>query len=209
MISYIRGEVIDHNESSVVVDVNGLGYEVFVPYRVLCSLERTTGQIELYTYLAVKEDQVALYGFSSKEELKAFKLLITVSGIGPKGALAILSNMTTENLILAVLSDDAKSISKVPGIGAKTAGKLVIELKDKFSLSDTLHAPISAESVGISPEGEKKGTADNDSSARDEAISALVSLGYSSSEALKAVRAADTGEGMTTEQLLKSSLKYL
>lgn len=209
MISYIRGEVIDHNESSVVIDVNGLGYEIFVPYRVLCSLERVTGQVELYTYLAVKEDQIALYGFSSKEELKAFKLLITVSGIGPKGALAILSNMTTEDLILAVLSDDAKSISKVPGIGAKTAGKLVIELKDRFSLQDTLHAPSALEIQGGGSKINEDQTGEGAQTALDEAVSALTALGYSSTEALKAVRAVDNAKNMTTEQILKNSLKYL
>lgn len=206
MISYIRGEVIDKNDSSVVIDVNGIGYEVFVPNRVLGSIDRSTGPVELYTYLQVKEDGLSLFGFTSKQDLRTFKLLITVSGIGPKGALSILSNTSTENLILYVVSEDVKAISKLPGIGAKTAGKLVLELKDKFSLSDTLKVDQAILTPDKADFREESALA---SAARDEAIAALVSLGYSASESVKAVRSVQNAEEMTSEQLLKASLKLI
>ena len=213
MISYIRGDVLFRNESSVVIDVNGIGYEVFVPYNVLCTLERTGGQVELYTYLQVKEDGIALFGFATRQDLNTFKLLITVNGIGPKGALGLMSYMTTKDLILAVLADDAKAISKAPGIGAKTAGKLILELKDKFKLEDTLGtgtdfgfagdtANTAAASAGVSE-------SDEFAAMKSEAVQALTALGYSSSEALKAIRSVPEEEGMTVEKLLKLGLKYL
>ncbi len=218
MISYIRGEVLFRNESSVVIDVNGLGYEVFVPYNVMCALERATGVIELYTYMQVKEDGMALFGFASKQDLSTFKLLITVNGIGPKGAMGIMSYMTTQDLILAVLSDDVKAIAKAPGIGSKTAGKLILELKDKFKLEDTLSgagfdavalkgSAAAAASAGAA--GTEEASSARDSQMRNEAVQALVALGYSSSEALKAVRSVPDEDGMTVETLLKKSLKYL
>lgn len=206
MISYLRGEVIDRNDSSVILDVGGVGYEVFVPYRVLCTLERNRGTAELYTYMQVLEDRINLYGFLTKQDLKTFKLLITVSGIGPKGALSIMSAMTTEDLILAVVSDDSKTIARTPGIGPKTAAKLVLELKDKFSLQDTLMAddpvPAAAADAGAAPD-------DGASMVRNETVQALTALGYSASEALKAVRSVEMTPGMTSEQLLKQSLKYI
>ena len=213
MISYIRGDVLFRNESSVVIDVNGIGYEVFVPYNVLCTLERTGGQVELYTYLQVKEDGISLFGFATRQDLNTFKLLITVNGIGPKGALGLMSYMTTKDLILAVLADDAQAISKAPGIGAKTAGKLILELKDKFKLEDTLGtgtdfgfagdtANTAAASAGVSE-------SDEYAAMKSEAVQALTALGYSSSEALKAIRSVPEEEGMTVEKLLKLGLKYL
>ena len=211
MISYIRGDVLFRHEQSVVIDVNGIGYEVFVPYNVLCAMERTQGsQVELYTYLQVKEDGIALFGFADRQELSMFKHLITVNGIGPKGALGILSYMSTRDLMLAVLAEDAKAIAKAPGIGAKTAGKLILELKDKFKLEDTFSSGISAADLGISevPAAAKTDT-DEYSEIKNEAVQALTALGYSSSEALKAVRSVPAEEGMTVEQLLKAALKYI
>ena len=211
MISYIRGDVLFRNESSVVIDVNGIGYEVFVPYPVLCAMERAKGsQVELYTYLQVKEDGVALFGFADRQDLATFKYLITVNGIGPKGALGIMSYMSTKDLMLAVLAEDAKAIAKAPGIGAKTASKLIIELKDKFKLEDTFDGGISAADLGVS--AAKAGAApepDDISEIKNEAVQALTALGYSSSEALKAVRSVPAEEDMTVEKLLKAALKYI
>ena len=218
MISYIRGEVLFRNESSVVIDVNGIGYEVFVPYNVMCAMERASGEVELYTYLQVKEDGVALFGFASRQDLNTFKLLITVNGIGPKGAMGIMSYMTTRDLILAVLADDVKAIAKAPGIGSKTAGKLILELKDKFKLEDTLGgggvtlpgnqgAAFVAATAGSA--SAKDGAQDENAEMRNEAVQALAALGYSSSEALKAVRSVPDEEGLTVEMLLKKSLKFL
>lgn len=206
MISYIRGDVLFRNENSVVIDVNGIGYEVYVPYNVMCALERANGQVELYTYLQVKEDGVALFGFMTRQDLRTFKLLITVNGIGPKGALGIMSNMTTEELMLAVLADDAKAIAKAPGIGAKTAGKLVLELKDKFKLED---AYTEGDVVPAAPAGAAKAAQQVNSQARNEAVQALTALGYSSSEALKAVRSVPDADTLSTEEIIKKSLKYI
>jgi Holliday junction DNA helicase RuvA len=211
MISYIRGDVLFRNEQSVVIDVNGIGYEVFVPYNVLCAMERAQGtQVELYTYLQVKEDGIALFGFADRQELAMFKHLITVSGIGPKGALGILSHMSTRDLMLAVLAEDAKAIAKAPGIGAKTASKLIIELKDKFKLEDTFDSGISAADLGVNAAAAKAAPeSDETAEIKNEAVQALTALGYSSSEALKAVRSVPAEEGATVEQLLKSALKYI
>lgn len=227
MISYIRGEVLFRNESSVVIDVGGIGYEVFVPYNVMCAMERATGQVELYTYMQVKEDGVALYGFADRQDLRTFKLLITVSGIGPKGALGIMSYMTTQDLMLAVLADDVKAIAKAPGIGAKTAGKLVLELKDKFKLEDTLgdssldfvtgtNGQDVTGAVTSGTKGGKDKKTDSPASdkeritaARNEAVQALTALGYSSSEALKAVRKVPDSDDLTVESILKQSLKFI
>lgn len=213
MISYIRGDVLFRNENSVVIDVNGIGYEVFVPYNVMCTLERASGQVELYTYMQVKEDGVALFGFMTRQDLRTFKLLITVNGIGPKGALGIMSYMTTEDLMLAVLADDAKAIAKAPGIGAKTAGKLVLELKDKFKLEDSYTesgAAIAATAGGAGEAAVSSAVSSKDNSAaKNEAIAALTALGYSSSEALKAVRSVPDADALSTEEILKKSLKFI
>ncbi len=204
MISYIRGELIDRTDSTVVLDVNGIGYEIWVPYGTLCSVSQRGGIVELYTYLQVKEDQIALFGFKTKSDLRAFKLLITVNGIGPKGALSIMSSMSTEDLMLAVISEDVKTIAKTPGIGAKTAGKMVLELKDKFSLSDTLD-----DNIGISKAGSGAAKTEEESQVRNETVQALTALGYSASEALKAVRGIEITADMTPEMLLKLSLKNM
>lgn len=207
MISYLRGTVHERTDSSVILDVNGVGYEVFAPYRTLCRLERSHEEVELYTYLQVTEDHFSLFGFLNRQDLKTFKLLIGVSGIGPKGALSILSNMTTEDLILAVVSEDSKTIAKTPGIGAKTAAKLVLELKDKFSLSDTLTAPsFDAVDSGSVP---ANGALSIDNETRNDAVAALTALGYSASDALKAVRMVEPEEGMTSDRLLKLALKNI
>lgn len=233
MISYIRGEVLFRNESSVVIDVGGIGYEVYVPYNVMCAMERATGQVELYTYMQVKEDGVALFGFADRQDLRTFKLLITVNGIGPKVALGIMSYMTTQDLMLAVLADDVKAIAKAPGIGSKTAGKLILELKDKFKFEDTLgDASLNAVIDGTAgvPGGSgtaassgasgtkasagsqaSSGASDKDriTAARNEAVQALTALGYSSSEALKAVRKVPDSDDLTVETIIKQSLKFI
>lgn len=207
MIAYLRGIVHERTENSVILDVNGVGYEVFVPYRTLCRLERSTEEVELYTFLQVTEDHFALFGFMNRQDLKTFKLLIGVSGIGPKGALGILSYMTTEELIMAVVSGDHKTIAKTPGIGAKTAAKLVLELKDKFSLSDALDTSVGAEDRSGSDSFAAGAAIDSDT--RNDAVAALTALGYSPSESLRAVRSVEPEEGMTSDRLLKLALKNI
>ena len=157
--------------------------------------------MKLHTYLQISENGIGLYGFLTKDELNVFKLLITVNGIGPKGAVGILSALSANDLRLAVLADDDKAIAKAPGIGPKTAKKLILELKDKFHLEDAL------EEIAAPAKMVSHGSEVND--AAMEAVQALTALGYSNSDALKAVRMADTKEMTNTEEILKAALKQL
>ncbi len=198
MITYIKGELTEINDSNIIVECYGVGYEIMVPASIIPELPRIGDNVKIYTYQYVREDILDLYGFLTKDDLKIFKLLITVNGIGPKGALSILSVIRPDDLRLYVLSDDVKAIQRAPGIGGKTAQKLIIELKDKLSLSDVIDK--SFDNAIVSP------VAGN---ARDEAIEALVSLGYSSSEAIRAVRDIPSGNDMDSEMLLREALKKL
>lgn len=198
MITYIKGELTEINDSNIIVECYGVGYEIMVPASIIPELPRIGDNVKIYTYQYVREDILDLYGFLTKDDLNIFKLLITVNGIGPKGALSILSVIRPDDLRLYVLSDDVKAIQRAPGIGGKTAQKLIIELKDKLSLSDVIDK--SFDNAIVSP------VAGN---ARDEAIEALVSLGYSSSEAIRAVRDIPSGNDMDSEMLLREALKKL
>ncbi|MBE5957987.1 MAG: Holliday junction branch migration protein RuvA [Lachnospiraceae bacterium] len=197
MISYIKGELVNIKNDSIVVDNNGIGYNIFIPTSILASLPHCGSEVKIHTYFLVREDTQSLYGFLKPDDLEIFKLLISVSGIGPKGALAILSTLTPDELRFAILSDDSKAISKAPGVGSKTAQRCIIELKDKINIADTSDASIVIES----------GSAD-DSSVKNEAISALVALGYTQSEAYKVVSSVVT-EDSTVEDVLKQALKKL
>lgn len=202
MISFLKGCIEEKNEKSIFLDVNGVGYEVYMPTGSASMLPSVGETVKIHTYLQISENGVGLYGFLTKDELNVFKLLITVNGIGPKGAVGILSALTANELRLAVLSDDDKAISKAPGIGAKTAKKLILELKDKFHLEDALEEFEEPSKAVVRGKAEL-----NDAHA--EAVQALTALGYSNSDALKAVRMADNGEIVSTEDLLKAALKQL
>ena len=202
MISFLKGTIEEKSEKSIFLDVNGVGYEVYMPTGSASMLPSVGEDVKIHTYLQISENGVGLYGFLTKDELNVFKLLITVNGIGPKGAVGILSALSANELRLAVLSDDDKAISKAPGIGAKTAKKLILELKDKFHLEDALEE-IAEPVKAVSHAGKDA------SAAQMEAVQALVALGYSNSDALKAVRLADSAEGGSTEDLLKAALKQL
>ena len=205
MISYIRGKLLDWSEDgSVIIDVNGVGFEISVPTRTLGMITATNGDVELFTYLQVKEDAFSLYGFSTKEEMSVFRKIVSVSGVGPKGALSILSSMTREQFILAVVSEDEASIAKSPGIGKKTAAKIVLELKDKFKLEDSFAA--GTDSTEILKATVSKNT---NNEAKNDAVAALCALGYSSSEALKAVREVNITDDMSVDDILRLSLKNL
>ncbi|WFR59876.1 Holliday junction branch migration protein RuvA [Anaerocolumna sp. AGMB13025] len=206
MISYIKGELTEVSEEGITIEANGLGYEVRMPLSSLDSLPRTGSQLKVYTYLYVREDAIGLFGFLTRDDLKVFKLLITVNGIGPKGALGILSAITPDDLRFAVLSDDVKTIAKAPGIGNKTASKLIIELKDKLKLEDAFEQKLINQMEGQPP---LKGTGSVAADIRKEAIEALVVLGYSATDAAKVVRNTEIKEGMTSEDVLKQSLKSL
>ncbi len=198
MLAFVKGKLDTVTGDYIIVENQGNGYEILVPGSVIQAMPQVGNEVKIYTYLYVREDVLQLYGFLTKDQLDMFKLLITVNGIGPKGALGILTVMDVDALRLAILSDDAKSIAKSPGIGAKTAGKLILELKDKCHLEDIL------DSGGdrTSPFAETA-----DSGARNEAIQALVALGYSASEAAAAVRKVKASEDMSVEDILKQSLK--
>jgi len=199
MISFIRGELVEVLEDTVVVDHDGIGYNVKVPMSVLSGMPGCGQQIKLFTYMYVREDAINLYGFLSRDDLNIFKMMLGVSGIGPKGALAILSTMTSNELRLAVVSDDAKAIAKAPGVGLKTAQKLIIEIKGRISMPD-----FAGDTTPLLPTAEEVG---ND--ARTEAIAALMALGYSNSEAVLAVKKVEFTEDMDAEAVLKASLKHL
>lgn len=200
MLAFVKGILDTVAEDYIVVENRGVGYEILVPGSVVQAMPQTGNEVKIYTYLYVREDVLQLYGFLTKDQMNMFKLLITVNGIGPKGALGILSVMDVDALRLAILSDDAKSIAKSPGIGAKTASKLILELKDKCHLEDILDSG----GVGAQPLPDAL-----NNEARNDAIQALVALGYSASEAAAAVRKVDVTENMSVEDILKHSLKNI
>lgn len=209
MIAFIEGTIVKKTVSTVVVaTASGMGYELFVPVTDIQQLPATGSRILLHTYLQVKEDGVALFGFLTEEALQIFKLLITVSGIGPKGAIGILSGISLDDLRFAVLAEDTKTISKIPGIGAKTAGKLVLELKDKFKLEDAVEAKLAHGEAAGADTG-SAGRGNHAAVLREEAAQALAALGYSMTEALKVLRNVEVTDTTTVEELLKLGLKNL
>lgn len=200
MYSYIKGILMETDEESVVLETGGIGYHVYTTGQTFSRLPSVGNEIKIYTYLHVREEAMLLFGFLTKDELRVFKLLLGVSGIGPKGALAVLSVMTTDDLRFAVLGEDAKAIAKAPGIGAKTAQRLILELKDKLSLEDAFEQKL---------EHVQEDLANQMQGAKNEAVQALVALGYSSSEALKALNGIDITETMDVEDILKQALKKM
>lgn len=202
MIGYLKGEVAGIYGDRIIIEVNGIGYNVIMPASSLDLIDGLGISIKVYTYLAVREDAMHLYGFLTRDDLEFFKLLIQVNGIGPKGALALLSVMTTDDLRFAILSDDAKKIGKAPGIGPKTAQRVIIDLKDKVSLEDAFEEKL------LNSRGESEGKASL-SEAREEAAQALIALGYSSTDAYKGVRGADITGDDDVETILKKALKNM
>lgn len=199
MYSYIKGELVEILDDVIVVEAGQIGYNIHIPASMIDNFTGTGQEVKIYTYLQVKEDDMQLYGFLTRDDLNIFKLLLGVNGIGPKGALAVLSVMTPDDLRFAVLGEDAKSIAKAPGIGNKTAQRVILELKDKISLEDAFEAKTAhvAEGQSATP------------SVKNEAVQALTALGYSSSEALKAVSGVEFTEDITVEEVLKEALKQM
>lgn len=200
MISYIRGKLAAVEEEKVILDVGGVGYGIFMPGQSMGRLPAIGSEVQLHTYLNVREDAMQLFGFLTRDDLKIFKLVIGVSGIGPKGGLSILSKLTPDDLRFAVLSGDAKAISAAPGIGKKTAEKLIIELKDKLSMEDMIRESVSEEAV--IPQSGITGI-------QSDAVQALTALGYGSTEALRAVKQVAVTEETDVETVLKQALKYM
>lgn len=200
MISYIKGELAEVSEDMIVVETAGIGYNIRVPASILAGLPAMGCPVKIYTYFQVREDAMQLFGFLTRDDLDIFKLLLGVNGVGPKVALGVLSVLSADDLRFAILSDDVKAISKAPGLGPKTAKKVILELKDKLSLEEAFEKKISHnEAVGTSAA----------SSARDEAVQALVALGYSSSDALRVVRSLAGTEDMDVEEILKLALRQM
>lgn len=201
MIAYLKGIVEEVSETRLVLEVNEIGYQIFISARDAADMPGRGEKVKIHTYLNVKEDAMQLFGFLSEDDLEMYKLLLNVNGIGPKAALGVLSVMTADDLRFAVLSDDVKAISRAPGVGGKTAQKLILELKDKLKLEDAFEkklastARLGAESVAVD--------------AKSEAVQALTALGYSNSDALRAVRKAEVTDDMDTETILKLALKQM
>ena len=202
MIAFIQGELCDAGQDTIVVACHGIGYEIQIPVSVAQVLPDPGNVVKIYTYTYVREDALGLFGFLTKDDLKIFKLLITVNGVGPKAALAILSAMTADELRFAILAEDAKAIAKAPGIGPKTAKRMIIELKDKLNLESMIEGHGDAE-MSLSDPG------DADANVRDEVIMALTALGYGNTEAVRAVRAVSGADEMDSETLLKQALKKI
>ena len=199
MIAYISGALVSAGENYIVIDNHGMGYRIFVSGKFLEHIPAYGTQIKIYTHMYIREDELTLYGFHSEEELSVFRILIGISGVGPKVAMAILTALTIQELQLAVISEDAKTISKANGVGAKGASRIILELKDKLKMEDMMDAAYEQSIVQDTQ---------NLNAARD-AILALVNLGYSNSEAALAVKKIGDTSQMDIESILKAALKKL
>ena len=200
MIGYLKGEVAGIYEDRIVLEVGGIGYNIFMAASSLDLIDGVGEIIKIYTYLLVREDALSLYGFLTKDDLELYKLLISVNGIGPKGGLALLSVMTSDDLRFAILSGDAKQIGKAPGIGPKTAQRLIIDLKDKVSLQDAFE--LKTENTVRNKEKDTLGVI------REEAVEALTALGYSQSDSYRAVRSVGNDVN-DVESVLKAALSNM
>lgn len=200
MIGYIKGILAEIEEESIILENGNIGYCVRIPGLVMDRLPAVGSEVKLYTYMYVREDAISLFGFFTKDELEVFKLLLTVSGVGPKAALGILSALSCSDLRIAVHSQDSKAIAKAPGIGAKTAQRIIIDLKDKLKLEDAWNADENDSGIA---------NVDAGSVVQKEAIEALTALGYGVSEAAAAVRKVEITVDMSVEECLKASLKYI
>ena len=199
MIAYISGALVSAGENYIVIDNHGMGYRIFVSGKFLEHIPAYGTQIKIYTHMYIREDELTLYGFHSEEELPVFRILIGISGVGPKVAMAILTALTIQELQLAVISEDAKTISKANGVGAKGASRIILELKDKLKMEDMMDAAYEQSIVQDT----------QDLNAARDAILALVNLGYSNSEAALAVKKIGDTSQMDIESILKAALKKL
>ena len=201
MYSYIKGELAEKNIDNIVIETGGIGYCIYIPSQSFDYLPDEGEEIKVYTYLYIREDAMILYGFFSKDDLEIFKMLITVSGIGPKGGLAILSTLSADDLRFAILSGDSKAISKAPGVGSKTAQRVILDLKDKLSLEDAFEKKLANQAAGPAPS--------ISSAVKNDAVMALNALGYSSTESRKAVSKVEITDDMDVEDVLKQALKNM
>lgn len=204
MISFIHGILAEKEDGYIVVEAGGVGYGINVPLSVLAQLPTVGEEIKVYTHYAVKEDGQSLYGFLFREDREMFRRLISVNGVGPKGALAILSALEPDDLRLAIVTGDVKSISRAQGIGQKTAQRVILDLKDK--IGNEFLTGSSRREAGGSDEPLR---AQAGGTAVSEAIDALTVLGYTRIEAGRAVRRLDIPEDAGTEDILKAALRII
>ncbi len=207
MIAFVRGPLIQVEEDHVVVEAGGVGLEVRIPGSVFGQLPPLGEEVRLYTYFQVREEGMSLYGFLNRQDKTMFKQLLSVNGVGPKGALGILSVLDPDDLRVAIASGDAKAIAKAPGIGVKTAQRVILDLKDKISMDQLTESW--AASAGGSRGGQGEDPGAGLFGAAREAVLALAALGYSNGEAARAVKQVELKEGMAAEDVLKASLKHL
>ena len=197
MISYIKGRLEIKAKDYIVVDVSGIGYKIFMSETAISELEKGT-EVKVFTYMRVREDDISLYGFLNNEELVTFELLISVGGVGAKSAIIILSNITPSKFALAVITNDVNTLKKLPGIGAKTAGRIILELKDKMKTE---------QSIEESKNEEIKEAIVLDNKAND-ALEALCVLGYTKKDVENVIAKIDTTK-LTVEEIIRQGLKYL
>lgn len=198
MYAYITGTIVEKNNEGIIIENNGIGYNIFMPKSKIDIIPDEGMEARIFTYTLVREDAFLLYGFAKREELNIFKKLISVSGIGPKGALSILSTLTVEELVIALANRDAAAISKAPGVGKKSAERLVIDLNDK----------VSKEEIEVSIDGVDK-PSDDMTSAMNEAIEAMLALGFSAKISKEAVEDAAKRTNNDTSSILREALKYI
>ena len=197
MIGFVRGILAEKGDGYIIIDVNGVGYEINVPANTRAYLSAEGEEVMVHTTMIVREDDMSLFGFSGKGELDAFKKLIGVSGVGPKAGIAILSAFTLEQLQQAIVFEDSKSLTKANGIGKKTAERIVLELKDKFTSEGA-----------VNPFEDATGTAEVPAGGRAEAVSALMALGYTRGEATSAL-AGIPDKDLSVEEYIKKALGNL
>lgn len=198
MFSYIKGILIAKSIGYVVIDVGGIGFKIFMSETSIKKLGETGEEVKVFTHMQVREDDMSLYGFTTNEELRMFELLISVSGVGAKSAIAMLSNIAPSSFALAVISNDIKALTKIPGIGSKTAQRIVLELKDKLKTEESI----------TNKDNEEIMVAIKDDNKTSEAIQALKVLGYTSAEIDKVLGTLDTNN-MTVEDIIRKALVNL
>lgn len=200
MYAYLKGQLEGITEEGIIVEVNQIGYNVRLPKEMISKLPPLHYQVQIYTYTSVREDAFWLYGFLSARDLELFKKLICVNGIGPKVAQGILAVFDADTLSFAIMAGDAKMISKAPGVGAKSAERIILDLKDKISID-----------INNISEKENQDIVLNNKTdyIKNEAVEALVALGYSQFEAAKAVSKVERSDDDTVESLLKAAFKHL
>ena len=196
MFAYIKGSLEQKSNNYVVIDVGGIGYKIFMATKAIEALGEIGEVVKVHTHYYVREDNISLYGFNTNEELRMFELLLQVSGIGAKSAIAMLSEISPSSFALAVISDDISQLVKIPGIGKKTAARIVLELKDKLKTEEAI---TKAEEVKLSITNEEE---------TNEAIAALQVLGYTKREIEKALENVDT-KNLQLEEIIKQGLKNL